>query len=60
MSLNNGLKGRKIDMFTDIYDYNKEKLEYAYEDGLINITTIVESEYIGGLKVIIDEVDYIE
>ena len=47
-------------MFIDEYEANREKLEYAYQDGLISINTIVESEYIGGLKVIIDEVDYID
>ena len=47
-------------MYIDEYEANREKLEHAYQDGLISINTIVESEYIGGLKVIIDEVDYID
>ena len=47
-------------MFIDEYEANREKLEHTHHDCLIDINTILESEFINGLKVIVDEVQYID
>ena len=46
-------------MMNDPYEYKQDYLEYTTKDGL-QITEIFKSEFIGGLKVYIDEVGYID